>query len=162
MKLKSIILFVVLFIVTTALAQDANEIVTHEVTGVIPQDEIPFEIAATGDKAKAVLCLVYPADNYDNPQAVLSPAEARQYKYTIVWIALKNCQVKSHWAMNGPNQYSYTSSSSFNATKGQIITSSLYTGGAPIKKGGYELYCKLLVPGSSGPSLSGKCNYTIK
>jgi len=161
MKLKSIIPFVVLFIVTAALAQDANEIVIHEVTGVIPQDEIPFELAAAGDKAKAVLCLVYPSDDYDNPQASLSPAQARSYKYTIVWIALKNCKVKSHWAMIGPTHYSYTSSSYFNASKGQIITSSLYTGGAPIKKGVYKLYCKLIVPTSSGPSRSGSCNYKI-
>lgn len=162
MKLKSIIPFVVLFAITAALAQDANEIVIHEVTGVFSQDEIPFEIAAAGDKAKAVLCFVYPADNNDNPQAVLSPAQARSYRYTIVWIALKNCKVKTHWTMNGPNHYAYTSSSSFNVSKGQIITSTLSTGNAPIKKGLYELYCKLIVPGSSGSSCSGKCNYRIK
>lgn len=152
----------VLFLVTAAVPQEPTDTVIHEVIGVISQEEMPFEIAAPGDKAKAVLCLVYPADNNDNPQAVLSSAQARSYSYTIVWIALKNCKVKTQWAMNGPTDYDYTSTSSFDASAGQIITSRLFTGNAPTKKGVYELYCKLIVPGGSGFSCSGKCNYRIQ
>ncbi len=162
MKLKSLIPFFVLFIVTAAVSQDANEIVIHEVTGVFPQDEIPFEIAAAGDKAKAILCLVYPADNNDNPQAVLTSAQARSYSYTFVWIVLKNCKVITQWEINGPKDYDYTSTSSFDASAGQIITSKLFTGNAPTTKGVYELYCKIIVPGGSGSSCSGKCNYRIQ
>jgi len=162
MKLKSLIPFMVLFAVTVAVPEDATEIVIHEVIGVIPQDEIPFEIAAAGDKAKAMACLVYPSDTDNIPKASLSQYQARSFSYNVVWIALKKCSVKTYWEMNGPEAYSYKSTSFFQASAGQIINSSLFTGGAPTKIGCYQLYCKLIVPGGAGYANSGKCNYRIK
>jgi len=162
MKVKTLIPFLVLFIITAAVPKEPTATVIHEVIGTIPQDEIPFETAGAGDNPKAMVCLVYPEDLSEMPTATMSQSEARAFAYTVVWIALKKCDVTNHWEMNGPEHYTHTSSSSFKASAGQITKSRLFTGYAPTKKGCYQLYCKLIVPGGGGTANSGKCHYRIK